>query len=313
MTETENRPEETTVPPVRVRPERSKYSHAVAAMIWLVAVLILFQVVAALFLVGMLTLTGNVDEMMDIASLLTDRIDLVFIGNSIGQILFIGLATFFVVSWHTERKYTLSFLRLKWYNNTFLYILLGSLLMLAVQPLVVYLGYWNSLIPIPDYLTDMQLSQAEMIQNFLTTDGILLFGLLHVAVVPAICEEILFRGYILRAFEKSWGILTAIIVSGVIFGLFHLQLGNLIPLAALGIILAVMTWLSGSIWPAVVAHFLNNGSAVVLGVNYPEMMFTDVTAETLPPLWLLWVSIAATVAVIYAMYAFYRQKEVSYA
>ena len=51
MTETENRPEETTVPPVRVRPERSKYSHAVAAMIWLVAVLILFQVVAALFLV----------------------------------------------------------------------------------------------------------------------------------------------------------------------------------------------------------------------------------------------------------------------
>src|SRR5690625_1935732 len=104
MTETEKRPEETTVPPVPVRPERSKYSHAVAAMIWLVAVLILFQVVAALFLVGMLTLTGNVDEMMDVASLLTDRIDLVFIGNSIGQILFIGLATFFVVSWHTERK-----------------------------------------------------------------------------------------------------------------------------------------------------------------------------------------------------------------
>src|SRR5690625_4338223 len=152
-----------------------------------------------------------------------------------------------------------------------------------------------------------------MIQNFLTTDGILLFELLHVVVFPATSKYVILRGYMLLAFTKIWGILTVIIVSGVIFGLFHLQLGNLIPLAALGIILAVMTWLSGSIWPAVVAHFLNNGSAVVLGVNYPEMMFTDVTAETLPPLWLLWVSIAATVAVIYAMYAFYRQKEVSYA
>src|SRR5690625_7032969 len=104
-------------------------------MIWLVAVLILFQVVAALFLVGTLTLTGNVAEMLDIASLLTDRIDLVFIGNSIVQILLIGLATFFVVSWHTERKYTLSFLRVKWYTNTFIYILVGSLLYLAVQRL----------------------------------------------------------------------------------------------------------------------------------------------------------------------------------
>src|SRR5690625_5636045 len=106
--------------------------------------------------------------MMYIASLLTDRIDLVFIGNSIGQILFIGLATFFVVSWHTERKYTPSFLRLKWYNNTFLFILPGSLAMLAVQPLVVYLGYWNSLITIPDCVTDMQISQTAMRQNSLT-------------------------------------------------------------------------------------------------------------------------------------------------
>src|SRR5690625_7903328 len=97
MTETEKRPEETTVPPVPVRPERSKYSHAVAAMIWLVAVLILFQVVAALFLVGMLTLTGNVDEMMDVAYLLTGRIELVCIGNCIGAMPFMEMVIMFCV------------------------------------------------------------------------------------------------------------------------------------------------------------------------------------------------------------------------
>ena len=288
--------------------ERKGFAHWAVAMIWLVAVLFLFQVVAAIFLIGMLALTGNMEDMMDIATLFSERLDLVFIGNSVGQILFIGLATFFVVRLHTAGRKILAFLRIRWFDNTLLYILLGGVLMLAVQPIVVYLGYLNSLLPIPDYLSEMQFSQTEMIQNFLSTEGILLFGLLNVAVVPAICEEVLFRGYVLRAFEKSWGIVTAMIVSGIIFGMFHMQLGNLLPLAALGIILALMTWLSGSIWPAVVAHFLNNGSAVVLGVNFPEMMFTDVTAETLPPVWLLLVSIAATSAIIYVMFIQNRQK-----
>lgn len=288
--------------------ERNNFAHWAIAMVWLVAMLISFQVVAAIVLVGMLVITGNVEDMADITTLLTERIDLVFIGNSIGQILFIGLATFLVVRLHTERSRTRSFLRLGWFGDTAKYILLGGVLMLAVQPIVVYLGYLNSLLPIPDYFSDMQFSQAEMIQNFLTTEGILLFGLLNVAVVPAICEEVLFRGYVLRAFEKSWGIVTAMIVSGIIFGMFHLQLGNLLPLAALGVILALMTWLSGSIWPAVVAHFLNNGSAVVMGVNYPEMMFTDVTAETLPSVWLLLVSIVATSGIIYVMFTQTRQE-----
>lgn len=282
--------------------QRKGFSHWAVAMLWLVIVLISFQVVATLVLVGMLGLTGNMDEMMDLATLMAERIDLVFIGNSIGQILFIGLATFIVVKSHTIRESSFSFLRIRWYNNTLLYILLGGLLMLAVQPIVVYLGYLNSLLPLPDAFSDLQLSQAEMIQNFLSTEGILLFGLLNVAVVPAICEEVLFRGYVMRAFEKSWGIIAAIIVSGLIFGMFHLQLGNVLPLATLGIILALMTWLSGSIWPAVVAHFLNNGSAVVLGVNFPDMMFVDVTAETLPPVWLLLISIAATSGIIYMMF-----------
>jgi len=170
-----------------------------------------------------------------------------------------------------------------------------------VQPVVVYLGYLNSILPIPESLTDLQISQYEMIENFLTREGIIWFGLLNIALIPAVCEEVLFRGYVLRAFEKSWGIITAIVVSGIIFGMFHIQLGNLLPLATLGMILALMTWLSGSLWPAIIAHFINNGAAVLVGIHFPELLFQDMTAEALPPVWLLLLSIVLTVAIIKVM------------
>lgn len=140
-----------------------------------------------------------------------------------------------------------------------------------------------------------------MIEDFLRTDGIIWFGLLNIALVPAICEEVLFRGYILRAFEKSWGPIVAVLISGLIFGMFHIQLGNIFPLATLGVVLALMTWLSGTLWPAVFAHFINNGAAVLVGSQYPELLFEQMTAETLPPVWVLVLSIIFTGSIVYWM------------
>lgn len=281
--------------------ERNGFAHWALAILWLIVALILFQVVAGLVLVGLLFFSGELTAAEDVAEVLMSRVDLLFIGNSIGQVLFIGLATFVIVQLHAGSDKKWSFLRLQWKEKTPLFLGLGFFLVLAVQPIVLYLGYVNSLLPIPDVFSDMQISQYQMIEEFLKTDGILLFGLFHIALIPAFCEEVLFRGYVLRAFEKSWGIIAAIIVSGIVFGMFHIQLGNLMPLAFLGMVLAVMTWLSGSIWPAVLAHFINNGAAVVLGVSYPELVFRDVTPEVLPPVWLLLGSIFLTILLVYAM------------
>lgn len=290
------------VTPEKSWAERNGFAHWAIVMIWLVLALILFQVVAGLVFVGLMFASGEIIDTTNIAELMTSRMDLLFIGNSAGQILFIGLATFVVTKLHTAGEGVFSYLRMSWTQSTLRYIIFGGLLILAIQPVVIYLGFLNSLLPIPDFFTDLQAGQYEMIQNFLTSDGILLFGLLNIALVPAICEEILFRGYVLRSFEKSWGIITAVLISGLVFGIFHIQLGNLLPLAILGIILALMTWLSGSIWPAVVAHFINNGAAVVAGSNFPELMFQDMTVETLPPVWLLLASIFLSAIIIIAMF-----------
>ena len=294
--------EPSSVEIVRSWAERNGFAHWAIAVLWLIAALVLFQLVAGLVFVGMMFATGELTSAENIAEVMSSRLDLLFIGNSVGQVLFIGLATFLIVRLHLSTETTSSFIRFKWDDNTLVYILLGALVVVVVQPLVIYLGYLNSLVPLPDSLTDMQVSQYQMIEDFLTTDGIIWFGLFHIALIPAFCEEILFRGYVLRAFEKSWGIVVAVIVSGIIFGLFHIQLANLLPLATLGVILALMTWLSGSLWPAIVAHFINNGAAVLVGASYPELMFADTTYEDLPPFWILLLSLLFTIGIVHYMY-----------
>ncbi|MDZ7718174.1 MAG: type II CAAX endopeptidase family protein [Balneolaceae bacterium] len=281
--------------------ERNGFAHWVIALIWLVVVLILFQLVAAIVFVGLLMATGGEIDPANAMASMTENIDLLFIGNSVGQILFLGLATFVIVRLNTGSESKRSFLRIQWNNQVLKYLLMGGLLIIVIQPVIIYLGYLNSLIPIPEMFSDLQVSQYEMIEDFLSTDGIIWFGLLNIALVPAICEEVLFRGYILRAFEKSWGPVIAVLISGLVFGMFHIQLGNILPLATLGVILALMTWLSGTLWPAVVAHFINNGAAVLVGSQYPELLFQEISADTLPPLWVLVASIIFSILIVYWM------------
>lgn len=303
MNQPSEKSEEYSFTPTVVRSwaERNGFAHWVIALIWLVIVLILFQVVAGIVFIGLIMATGGEIDPANAMASMTENIDLLFIGNSIGQILFLGLATFIVVRLNIGSESKRSFLRIQWNNQVLKYLVMGGLLIVFIQPVIIYLGYLNSLIPIPDMFSDFQVSQYEMIEDFLSTDGIIWFGLLNIALVPAICEELLFRGYILRAFEKSWGPIVAVLISGLIFGMFHIQLGNILPLATLGVILALMTWLSGTIWPAVVAHFINNGAAVLVGSQYPELLFQEMTTEILPPVWVLVASIIFTFSIVYWM------------
>lgn len=281
--------------------ERNGFAHWVVALLWLIIVLILFQVVAGIIFVALvMVMEGGIDP-SNAMDMMTENLDLLFVGNSIGQILFLGLATFVVVRLNKGSESIRSFLRIQWNNQAIQYLVMGALLIVAIQPLIIYLGYLNSLIPIPDAFSDLQVSQYEMIEDFLKTDGILWFGLLNIALIPGICEEILFRGYVFRCFEKSWGPVIGIIASGLIFGLFHIQLGNILPLATLGIILALMTWLSGTIFPAIIAHFINNGAAVVVGSQFPELLFEEMTYESLPPFWVLALSLIFSAAIIHWM------------
>lgn len=92
--------------------------------------------------------------------------------------------------------------------------------------------------------------------------------LLVIALLPAICEEILFRGFVLSAFSSRMRAWKAIVLSGIFFGFFHVMvwISQGIPTAhiVLGIFIGYVVYRSGSIFTGMIFHFVYNGTLAVL-------------------------------------------------
>ncbi|MFY7787928.1 MAG: CPBP family intramembrane glutamic endopeptidase, partial [Thermoflexibacteraceae bacterium] len=84
------------------------------------------------------------------------------------------------------------------------------------------------------------------------------------ALVPAIFEEMAFRGVLLSGLRKDWSKWGAILFSSLMFGLIHLSFERLFNTTTLGILMAVLLWNGRSIFLASLFHFLNNGIAFTL-------------------------------------------------
>ncbi len=84
-----------------------------------------------------------------------------------------------------------------------------------------------------------------------------------VAVTPAICEEIFFRGYFQRTLERTLG-MKSFILTGILFGLYHMQPLSLFTLSVLGILFSFFYYRSKSLLPSSAAHFTNNFIVVFL-------------------------------------------------
>ena len=91
-------------------------------------------------------------------------------------------------------------------------------------------------------------------------------SVLVLALMPAITEEIAFRGYILSGLERAYRPRTAILLSAFLFAFLHAMISlfqQFFPAALLGLILGVVAYRTGSLWPGAVLHFVNNALAVV--------------------------------------------------
>ena len=99
--------------------------------------------------------------------------------------------------------------------------------------------------------------------------GIAIFAVTAIVVLAPIAEEIFFRGFFFAGLRTRWSLWPAALLSGAVFGLVHAPTGPTaaIPLAGLGVGLAWLYNKTGSIYPSMLTHFLNNAIAiaVVLG------------------------------------------------
>ncbi|HUU84118.1 MAG TPA: ABC transporter permease subunit/CPBP intramembrane protease [Phycisphaerae bacterium] len=119
----------------------------------------------------------------------------------------------------------------------------------------------QSIVPMPAVLE----ASEEIMQTALANTRPWL-ALLLLALVPAVCEEFLFRGFLLGGLATVLRKWPAIICAGCVFGAFHFYVFKFPVTAILGVVLGYLCWQSRSIWPAVVMHALHNGITVSLNV-----------------------------------------------
>jgi len=92
-------------------------------------------------------------------------------------------------------------------------------------------------------------------------------ALLLLAVLPAISEEMLFRGFLLSGLRSSMRKWPVLLATACAFGVFHYYVFRFPVTALLGLVLAYLCWQSGSLWPAVLAHALHNATAVIMALR----------------------------------------------
>lgn len=94
-------------------------------------------------------------------------------------------------------------------------------------------------------------------------------ALFIIALAPAVCEELMFRGYVLGSMTAKYKMSSAVIVSAVIFGLYHMSASKFLTTTILGVLLCYIAVQSGSILPGMLMHFINNALSCII-MFYPE-------------------------------------------
>ena len=170
-----------------------------------------------------------------------------------------------------------------------IYFILGITVLLVALPFVDWTGTINDqLIPettsIGKWMKASEEAVAKQIGFMLKRNTVqdLSLNLVLVAVFAGVGEELLFRGVLQRLFIKlfknPWA---GILVTAFIFSAIHLLFYGFIPRFILGILLGLIYWYSGSLWPAIFAHFAYDAFAVIMIWFNPALAEQDSVAVSL--------------------------------
>lgn len=129
-----------------------------------------------------------------------------------------------------------------------------------------------------EYLNLPNLLEKDMLSMCNKTEGII-----AIAVLGPITEELVFRGVICGTLLRNGaGVWTSILVSAFIFGLIHINPAQVPFAMAIGVILAILYYKTGSLIPSILLHIANNSVAVVIMNAYsdqPDIMFRDLWGD----------------------------------
>ena len=146
---------------------------------------------------------------------------------------------------------------------TWRHLILGVMLALVLNPFVNEMRVWvEYLFPTPDAVRKI----LQQLQSQFSDVG---SAILLLALAPAICEEVAFRGYILSGLQRGQRTRSAIFLSAFLFGFMHVLLSlfqQLFNATLLGVVLGLLAVRSASVVPGIAFHFVNNALGVLTGL-----------------------------------------------
>lgn len=165
---------------------------------------------------------------------------------------------------------------------------------LAAFPAAIWLNDVNHMLPAPGWMLEMEQAADKHTKMLLQGGGVMmmLLNLVVMALVPAVCEEVCFRGVIQRLAIRLFNMWTGVIATSLFFSVLHLQFQGFLPRFFFSVILGVMYSYSGTIWSSILAHFVANAIQVIAVVYLPHFMNKN---SSIP---LVWVFVGIFVVVI---------------
>ncbi|RZK93005.1 MAG: CPBP family intramembrane metalloprotease [Pedobacter sp.] len=269
------------------KPENSPF----VQMLYLLAFAIVGVIVFAILGIAVVFFTSGLDGLR--AAALNDFRDMsafkiLLVAQQIG--LFLVPAVLLTI---VEGKRLPTFYGMKAPNVSLL--MLVAVLSICWMPIMGLSNEWNQKMVFPEFLKgleqwmrSMEDSAAKTTEAILKMKNIgdLLVNVLIIAIVPAICEEFIFRGAVQRTiFRIKSNPHVAIWLSAIIFSAIHFQFYGFLPRLLLGAAFGYVYFWTGSIWYAVFAHFLNNAYAVIVAYYLQANSKSYTNAEDLDMPW----------------------------
>jgi len=184
---------------------------------------------------------------------------------------------------------------------------LAAIILFCALPLVQYTYFINQQIPLPESWLAQEESTEAILKIVMTYNAPyeIIFNVFLIGVLPALGEEIVFRGIIQKniqwIFNKPH---LAIWIAAFIFSFIHLQFAGFIPRLILGAVLGYLFYFTQNLWVPIIAHFFNNASQVLLDFFFKEEMSSiDIESiESVP-----WYAGLVSLVLVVALLGFLRK------
>lgn len=184
-----------------------------------------------------------------------------------------------------------------------------ALLMIGIIPLLLTIPEWIHKINFGSAAEKMQADNDRLTSALLTMNnfGDFLMAFCTMAILPAVGEELLFRGVIMKMTAKrSRGMALPVLLTAVLFTWVHGNIFGMVSIFIAGALLGVIYYITGSLWCSILAHLINNGLQIVLMYAFGGNADIKKTLEdnSIPA----YITIAGLVVFVFAFYMLWKSK-----